>query len=107
MVIKRINAVSCAKVMGLLYAILGFLFGGCMALVSLAGGFASSKAAGPLAAFGLGAVILFPLIYGALGFIMTWIAAAIYNVLAGVVGGVQVEVGPSPGSSWNAVEPAR
>ena len=105
MVIKRISAVSCAKIMGLLYAVIGFLIGSIAALVFLAGGLSGwSKAANPFTIFGVAAVILFPIFYGIIGFIGTWIAASIYNVLAGVVGGVRVEVTAAPGSNWNSIE---
>ena len=37
MIIKRIGPLSCAKIVGLLYAFLGFLAGGLLSLFSLAG----------------------------------------------------------------------
>ena len=65
MVISKIGVLSLGKVMGVTYALLGLLIGGCIALVSLAGaGFASaagSDEATPAifgAMFGVGAVIL-------------------------------------------------
>ncbi len=99
MIIKRIGPLSCAKIVGLLYAFLGFLAGLLLALFSLVGGLAASHAshaaAGPFAAlFGVAGIILFPLIYGALGFVIALISAAIYNLLAGIVGGIQLEVVP-------------
>ncbi len=98
MIIKRIGPLSCAKIVGLLYAFLGFLAGGLLSLFSLAGfvgGHTSHSAAGPFAAlFGVAGIILFPLIYGALGFVIALISAAIYNVLAGIMGGIQLEVVP-------------
>ena len=41
---------------------------------------------------GVGAVIVFPILYGLMGFVATLIAAWLYNVAAGVVGGVEVDV---------------
>ncbi len=110
MVIKRIGAVSCAKITGLLYAIVGLLFGGIMALISLAGGLAAmggNRMGSPFAFFGVGAVIVFPLLYGAFGFVMTLIAASIYNVLAGVVGGIELDVRPSAGAGWAQIAEPR
>ena len=104
MTIKRINAVSCAKIMGLLYAIIGLLIGCIAAFAALIGRFAVDSLGINntfTTAFGISAIVFFPFIYGALGFVMTWIAASIYNMLAGVVGGVQVEVAPFPGSEWH------
>ena len=94
MVITRVGPVSCAKIVGTLYAIIGLLIGGVFSLVALAGGFASNAsevgALGPI--IGVGSVIVFPICYGALGFVATVIGAWLYNVLAGMVGGIQLDV---------------
>ena len=94
MVIKRIGPVSCAKIAGTLYAILGLFFGGIFSLVALAGGFASntSGAAGVGALVGVGSIVIFPILYGGLGFVSSLIGAWLYNVLAGMVGGVEIDV---------------
>ena len=94
MVIKRIGPVSCAKITGTLYAILGLVFGGIVSLVAFAGGFTSntSGAAGVGAIVGVGAVVVFPILYGGIGFVATLIGASLYNVLAGVVGGIELDV---------------
>jgi hypothetical protein len=39
----------------------------------------------------MGAIILAPIFYGCIGFVMTLIMAALFNVAAGIVGGVEVE----------------
>ena len=90
MTIKRIDPMSIAKISGALYAIMGLLAGGIIALVSLAGPAASGMPKGGLFGmmFGVGAIIILPICYGLVGFIGTLIAAAIYNGLAKVVGGV-------------------
>ena len=94
MVIKRIGPVSCAKIAGTLYAILGLVLGGIVSLVALAGGFSSntSRAPGVGAIIGVGSIILFPILYGAIGFVASLIGAWLYNVLAGIVGGVELDV---------------
>jgi hypothetical protein len=94
MIIKRIGPLSIAKLSALLYAILGLLLGGIFSLVALAGGFASETtgAAGVGAIIGVGAVIVFPILYGLMGFLTTLVGAWLYNVAAGVVGGVEVDI---------------
>jgi hypothetical protein len=42
--------------------------------------------------FGLGAIIVMPVLYGILGFVIGVIASALYNGLSGLVGGVQLEL---------------
>jgi hypothetical protein len=42
--------------------------------------------------FGAGFALALPIIYGACGFVFTAIGCAIYNFVAGLVGGVEVEL---------------
>ena len=96
MVIKRVGPFSCAKIAGTLYAIMGLVFGCIVSLIALVGGFASasetSRVAGLGAMVGVGAIIILPIFYGGLGFIASLIGAWIYNVLAGIVGGIELDV---------------
>lgn len=90
MVINRVGPLSSAKVIGLLYAILGLAMGAIISLISAAGGFAHAGAATSL--FGIAAVVFIPIAYGVMGFVMTVILAALYNGLAKLVGGVEIDV---------------
>jgi hypothetical protein len=96
MVIRRFEPVSCAKVAGLLYAIMGFLFGGFLSLISLAaGGFIPNGHAIPAAGrmiFGVGAIVILPILYGCMGFVFALIGAWLYNLVAGMVGGFEIEL---------------
>ncbi len=94
MVITRVGPLSCAKVAGTLYVVLGLIFGGIFSIVALAGGLVAGDAdIGLLSGmFGVGAVVLLPILYGCFGFVMTLILAALYNVVAGLVGGVELDV---------------
>ena len=91
MVINRVGPLSSAKVVGLLYAILGLVMGAILSLISASGGFArGASPAMPL--FGIAAVVFIPIAYGVMGFLMTLILAALYNGLAKLVGGVEIDV---------------
>ena len=94
MVIKRVEPVSCAKITGMLYAVLGLLIGGVVSLIAMVGGFAAeaSAAEGVSAMIGVAAIIVFPIFYGVLGFVATLIAAWCYNLAAEVVGGIEIQV---------------
>jgi hypothetical protein len=94
MVIRSVGALSCAKIVGTMYAVLGLIFGALFSVVAVLGGFAAGQEGpGALGAmFGAAAVVVFPICYGALGFVMSLIGAWLYNVFAGMVGGVEVDV---------------
>jgi hypothetical protein len=94
MVIKRIVPLSFAKIAGTLYAVMGLIFGCLLSLVALGGGFASntSRIPGLGAMVGVGAIVILPILYGCIGFVATLIGAWIYNVVAGVVGGIELDV---------------
>ncbi len=93
MVVTRVNPLSCAKVAGVLYAIMGVLFGVVFSMVAMLGAFAAPDTAGMLGAvFGIGAVVFMPIFYGCMGFVMTLIGAVLYNAVAGMIGGIEIDV---------------
>jgi hypothetical protein len=96
MVIRHIGVGSLARILGALYAFWGFVFGVIVALVALAGAGFSASSESPMQGwagglFGVGAVIFLPILYGVLGAIGGALTAAMYNVVAGVVGGLTIE----------------
>ena len=97
MELKRIDVLSCAKIAALLYAVMGFIGGALFSLLTLAGavGSAASDADFPMAGFalGAGAVVCAPVVYGVIGGIFAAVGAALYNLFAGMVGGIRIELG--------------
>jgi hypothetical protein len=98
MVIRKIGVASAAKVFGTLHAIWGLIFGACIALFALVGsGIAATHSDDPVpgwlgAMFGVGAIIVLPIFYGILGAIFGALTAAFYNVVAGMAGGLTLDV---------------
>lgn len=96
MILRRIGAVSLGKVFGILYALLGLVIGALFALLSLVGAGIGAAASGDEAwlgaFFGVGAIIILPIFYGVIGFIGGLLTGLFYNLAAGIVGGVQVEL---------------
>jgi hypothetical protein len=94
MVIRRIAPMSLAKISGTLYAVLGLIIGAVFSLIGLAGRLATtdSGGAGMMAAFGVGAIVVFPILYACAGFIGALIGASLYNLVSNIVGGVELDV---------------
>jgi hypothetical protein len=94
MVIRRVAPLSVAKISGALYALMGLIVGALFSLASVAGGLMARQDGGAMfgALFGVGAIVLFPILYGVLGFLVTLVAAWLYNLAAGWVGGVEIDV---------------
>jgi hypothetical protein len=93
MIVRRVGPLSFAKLCGVLYAIMGLIFGAFISLFSLMGSaFAPKESGGIGMLFGVAAIVALPIFYGALGFITSLIGAALYNLVASWVGGVEIDV---------------
>jgi hypothetical protein len=91
--VKRIGVSSLGKIMGVLYAFLGFIIGAFLALFSLVGAALAPRSMGAFGAlFGVGAIVALPIIYGILGFLAGCITAFLYNLVAGWVGGLEMDL---------------
>ena len=95
MLIQRIQPMPLAKISGVLYAVLGLVAGVFFSLVSLAIPAVQPhdhQLPGWSLLFGVGAIVLLPLVYGVIGFVSGLIGASLYNGLSKYVGGIVVEV---------------
>jgi hypothetical protein len=96
MVIRHIGVGSLARILGALYALWGFIFGVVVALIALAGAGMSASSDSPMPGWlggflGVGAVIFLPIVYGVLGALGGALTAVMYNLIAGMVGGLSIE----------------
>lgn len=96
MTLKRVVPLSCGKTFGILYTMIGLVFGVLVSLFSVLGsavGMAQGQeGAGFGALFGIGAVILMPLIYGCLGFVGGILGAFLYNITVRFSGGIELDI---------------
>jgi hypothetical protein len=95
MIVRRVGPLSLAKISGVLYAVMGLIFGAIVSLVSIVGGaLTPDDGSGGMAGmvFGAAAIVILPIFYGAIGFIGSLIAAALYNAVASTVGGVELDL---------------
>jgi len=96
--LKRIGPGSALKVGAVVYAFVGLIVGIFMALVSMVAGSLGNMAAGGFGArtmgFGLGfsAIIICPILYAIIGGILGALGAVFYNLAAGWVGGLEVDI---------------
>ena len=98
-IVRRVGPGSAFKIGLVLYGIIGLLLGIVMACVSMVagslGGLGQSAVPGARVlglGMGFGAIIVFPLLYGVMGGVFAAIGAAIYNLVAGWVGGLEIDI---------------
>lgn len=96
MVVRRVGVWSVARIYGTLTGAFGLTAGVILALVSMVGAglFIQSGDApaflGPI--FGIGAIVLLPLLYGVMGPAVGALSAVLYNLFAGMVGGIELDI---------------
>jgi cyanate permease len=83
--IRRFGVGQTAKVVGVLYTLMGLLV---VPIFALAAIFAPESER----PFPLWLVACLPFVYGLLGLVFSSIACLVYNMVAGWVGGIEVEV---------------
>jgi hypothetical protein len=116
--IARFDVVRTANIVAALYAVIvlviGLLFAVPIAIVALVAG---QDAGGPGVATGgvvgvLMLLVLAVVFYAGIGWVMTALVCALYNALAGRIGGIRIEVQPDgpalmgPGPGWAVPGPA-
>lgn len=102
--LKRIAPLQAGKVLGILYALFGLIIVPFFLLFGLVSAFAqpseSNGAVGAIAGGMMMAMgLLAPVMYGVMGFVFGVISAALYNLIARWVGGIEFEVEDVNGSS--------
>jgi hypothetical protein len=100
MVLRRVGVLSVAKIAGVMYAAMGLVFGlffsAIFSLIPFAGRTGDPSMPSWIAPmFGAGALIFMPIFYGVLGLVGGAIGALVYNLFAGLVGGIELELEPA------------
>jgi hypothetical protein len=88
--IRRMDVLSVGIMYGMTLAFMGLLIG--LLMASIGSLFGELSGASGLANFGSLAIIVFPILYGGLGFVFGLIGALLYNLFAGWVGGIKIEL---------------
>lgn len=82
--IRRFGVGQTAKMLGVLYGLMGVV----LIPIFLVASMFSPATAG----YGIGFAVALPVVYGLIGFIFTAIGCAIYNLVAGWIGGIEIEI---------------
>jgi hypothetical protein len=99
--LRKIDVLSMAKIYGVIAAIAGFVVGIIVAFMSLFFG-SLAAAAGQVPVFpfagviGAVAIIVLPIVYGIVGFILGAVSAFLYNIIAARIGGIHIDLGGGP-----------
>ena len=89
--ITRMSVQQTAKVLGVLYFVVGLL------IIPI---FILSRISNPGGeGMHLGLLVLLPVLYGALGYIFGALGCLIYNAVASQIGGIEFTLGPAAGTS--------
>jgi hypothetical protein len=90
-VVRRIGVISVANVYALICVVFGFIIGLITGVMSCA---ATATDTIGLLGFGFGVIgiIVIPILYGIIGWIGGAIGALVYNLVAGWIGGIKIEL---------------
>ena len=91
-ILKRIAPLQLGKILACMYGVMGLLVLPILFFASLATSHLPAEQRGIFAFFGIGFAIAAPIFYGVMGFVVGVLSAALYNLFAKWVGGVEVEV---------------
>jgi hypothetical protein len=89
-VIKSVEIMSWAKIHALFGIVFGLVYGIMVGVVFTAVG--ASMGRGGMEVFGIASVIIFPIVFGIMSFIVGAIMAFLYNFFASKIGGIRIEL---------------
>ena len=93
--ILRVGVLSSAKISCALYGIMGLIFVPIFLIIGAAGLLTGQKEQAAVGAMtGLFLAIMMPLLYAGMGFVIGALSAVIYNLVAGWIGGIEIELAP-------------
>jgi hypothetical protein len=98
-IVKSVGVLSLGKIMGAIYGVLGVIFMPIFLVIGITGSIAGGKGAALGAAGALFIAILFPILYGLMGFAAGAIGAQLYNLFAKWLGGIELQLQAVPALS--------
>ncbi|HEX9216556.1 MAG: hypothetical protein DMD65_12990 [Gemmatimonadetes bacterium] len=96
--LSRFSIGQTAKVLGVLYLLMGLIF--------LPFFFIAAALSPKQTGFGVGFALVLPVLYGIIGFVCTAIGCALYNFVARLVGGIEIQLDSSGPTVQSGLRPA-
>lgn len=90
--LKKISPLPAAKVAAAIYGCLSLVFVPFLLIGALASAVSGAEGSGIVAAMGIGMFIIIPIAYVITGFLGTLLACWLYNLAAGWLGGIELEL---------------
>jgi len=92
MLVKSVRPLSLAKILAFIFGFIGLILGALTSVLTLLGvSLVKTSDTGPESLAGILAVVILPPIYALIGFIVGVINAALFNVAAGWMGGLEMK----------------
>ncbi|MFI5087520.1 MAG: hypothetical protein ACHP7I_03935 [Terriglobales bacterium] len=91
--LRSVGVLSVAKVSGIFHGAMGLLFVPFFLLISMIGAVAGKQTGAPAfpAVIGIGLALVMPVLYAGMGFLFGAFGAFVYNLVAGWIGGFEME----------------
>jgi hypothetical protein len=91
--LRSVGVLSVAKISGIFYGAMGVLLVPFFLLFSMIGAFAGKQGAPVFpAAIGIALALVMPILYAGMGFLLGAFSAFVYNLVAGWIGGIEMEI---------------
>lgn len=94
MVINRVGPLSVGKMLGGIYAVIGFVAGAIFSAFALLGAVAGASSEPEMAwlapLFGVAAIVVFPILYGVIALVTGILVGGLYNLIAARLGGIEI-----------------
>ena len=92
--VRRIAVIKLAAFMAILYGVLGIPLAGLFMFMATLAPSGGPSPMGAMLGLGAGMLVAVPIAYACLGFIGGLIIGGLYNVVAGWIGGIQIDIEP-------------
>jgi hypothetical protein len=92
--LKRVDVISVGKIMGLVYGFLALVFVPFILIAMITGLYGQTATGVGAGVVAIVLIIMVPVLYGGIAFVVGCVAGLVYNFIAGKFGGVKFQLKP-------------